>query len=197
MSSGVVTDSNTKFIKWQAVFTLLLLVVTVTYAYSTWEIAQSMKNQFELMQAEFEAENRPYVFVSGNVKEVVLTHPTNETTIITMGIRNSGEIPARVRLVQGNLILNGTPLSQSSKEQEMFIFPKDEIYADIKISHSTVSVEELFNAGEFSVHIKLEYWRIKDYDGSPYLYDSIWDFEQQELGSYNFGVGKAYYINAN
>ncbi len=163
-----IIERQSKYIKFTLISTLLLVVLTGWYAFST-------DRMVNIMSKEFEISNRPYL----NVLEFDIVHqyanpPDSELllhTKIKPIVKNSGKTPAR--------ILNA---GHSLKEMELsfqnnrtiIIFPNEER----TLGYIQLGLESMYKSGTLEVFVEYtstfdeghvyETYQRYNYDGNPH-----------------------------
>ena len=142
----------------QVLITLVLVSLTYSYVYSTKEMA-------EVMNKEYEHNNRPFVFV----KDVILN---SEENFIEIYLENMGKLPAKINVA--NITIGSGSFEKvfpkGTYSDYSFIYPNEKISVSIPIKDEFISKIAIKKG--FSGDIRIKYWKINDgKKKNTYIYD--------------------------
>ncbi|HUV01955.1 MAG TPA: hypothetical protein VMW67_00635 [Desulfobacteria bacterium] len=137
----------------QVILVLALVGVTMYYAVSTHKMASTMKN-------DFEANNRPFVFVS----DILVDSGTSSIGVV---LENSGKLPAAIEFKRGDIIFYQTPFTELGRKDlaediniTYFVFPTQK-NEKISIPASEI-MNNISESDGFLMQIMLDYWEINN-----------------------------------
>lgn len=125
----------------QVFITIILLLITFWYAYSTSDMVNIMKNEFSVSY-------RPYISIDGTKKEIV-----DNALVLTFSSSNKGKVPARI--ASFNTEADGFPKAVDDKE--MVLHPGETKYK----SNLTFKKEGIQNK-PFNFQVRIYYYSLGD-----------------------------------
>lgn len=122
-------------------FTLALVVITAFYAWATFEILRANKGVVEAMEAQTEAQLRPYVVAAASVRV--------GTTLLLLEIQNTGKSPAldlRLRMDK-DFFFNGEKGRDNIGKLPVFTQPIESLSPGARIPFILGVAHTIFAAG--------------------------------------------------